>query len=142
MTNSGEIAKPPASDGAAHSRSDRRHAILAGDLRTTLLYLALPVLLEQLLSFCVGLYDTFLAGHLPPDVSDVATGAVGIGAYVSWLATLLFSFVSAGTTALVARAQGRGDVAEANQVANRSFALGLIIGLAFAACVLPLAGIV
>lgn len=124
------------------STDSRRQAILSGDLRTTLLHLALPVLLEQFLSFCIGLYDTFLAGHLPPDISDVATGAVGIGAYVSWLATLLFSFVSAGTTALVARAQGRADVTEANQVANRSFGLGLIIGLAFAACVLPLARLV
>jgi len=125
------------------SRSDaRREAILTGSLRRTLLYLALPVLLEQLLSFCVGLYDTFLAGHLPPDISDVATGAVGIGAYVSWLATLMFSFVSAGTTALVARAHGRNDRNEANQVMNRSFALGLIVGLAFAAAIIPVAGLV
>jgi len=121
------------------STDTRRERILTGDLRQTLLHLALPVLLEQFLSFCVGLYDTFLAGHLPGTISDVATGAVGIGAYVSWLATLLFSFVSAGTTALVARAQGRGDPADANRVTNRSFALGLIVGLSFAACIVPLA---
>lgn len=119
---------------------ERREAIVAGDLRRTLLHLALPVLLEQFLSFCVGLYDTFLAGHLPGEVSRAATGAVGIGAYVSWLATLLFTFVSAGTTALVARARGRGDVTEAVQVTNRSMALGLMVGLGFAALVVPAAG--
>lgn len=124
------------------SSDARREAILAGDLRRTLLRLALPVLLEQFLSFCVGLYDTFLAGHLPGGVSDAATGAVGIGAYVSWLATLLFSFVSAGTTALVARAQGRGDVADAVRVTNRSYGLGLMVGVAFAACAIPLAGLI
>jgi multidrug resistance protein, MATE family len=123
------------------SPDTRREAIITGDLRRTLLRLALPVLLEQFLSFCVGLYDTFLAGHLPGDVSDAATGAVGIGAYVSWLATLLFSFVSAGTTALVARAQGRGDLADAVRVTNRSYALGLMVGITFAACAIPLAGV-
>ena len=120
----------------------RREAILTGSLRSTLLQLALPVLLEQFLSFCVGLYDTFLAGHLGEGVSDVATAAVGIGAYISWLATLLFSFVSAGTTALVARAQGRGDVPEAVRVTNQSFTLGLMVGALFAACIIPTAGIV
>lgn len=120
----------------------RREAILTGSLRRTLLQLALPVLLEQFLSFCIGLYDTFLAGHLPGEMSDVATAAVGIGAYISWLATLLFSFVSAGTTALVARAVGRGDVNEALRVTNQSFTLGLMVGVAFAACLIPLAGII
>ena len=35
--------------------------------------------------------------------------------------------------------EGRGDRAEANRVTNRSFALGLIVGLSFAACIVPLA---
>ncbi|MFO1093446.1 MAG: MATE family efflux transporter [Planctomycetaceae bacterium] len=117
-------------------------SILTGDLRATLLRLALPVLVEQFLSFCIGLYDTFLAGHLRGGISEVATSAVGIGVYVSWLGTLLFSFVSAGTTALVARAQGRGDLDDANRVTNRSFTLGLLVGLTFVACVVPLADLI
>ena len=114
---------------AAGISDDRRTAILTGDLRRTLLHLALPVLLEQFLSFCVGLYDTILAGHLPREISSAATGAVGVGAYVGWLASLLFSFVATGTTALVARARGAGDYDDANRVLNRSYALGLLLGV-------------
>lgn len=130
------------SDTSTPAVDARREAILTGDLRSTLLWLAWPVLLEQFLSFCVGLYDTYLAGHLPDGNTDVATSAVGIGAYVSWLATLLFSFVSAGTTALVARARGRGDLAEAVRVTNRSYAVGFLVGLSFAVVVIPLAGVI
>ncbi len=126
---------------AAGINDDRRTAILTGDLRRTLLHLALPVLLEQFLSFCVGLYDTILAGHLPQEISSAATGAVGVGAYIGWLASLLFSFVATGTTALVARARGAGDDDEANRVTNRSFALGLLVGLFVLATILPLARI-
>lgn len=124
---------------AAGIDDHRRTAILSGDLRRTLLHLALPVLLEQFLSFCVGLYDTILAGHLPPDISRVATGAVGVGAYVGWLASLLFSFVATGTTALVARARGAGDTADANRVLNRSFVLAVLLGLVVIAVSYPMA---
>ncbi|MCH8829320.1 MAG: MATE family efflux transporter, partial [Planctomycetes bacterium] len=61
-------------------------------------------------------------------ISTAATSAVGTGAYVGWLASLLFGMVGVGTTALVARAWGRGDRAEANVVANRSLALAAVLG--------------
>ena len=99
----------------------------------------MPVLLEQFLSFCVGLYDTLLAGHLGNQQSEPATVAVGIGAYVGWLATMLFSLVAAGTTALVARARGAEDNQDANRVTNRSFALAAVAGLGFLVVILPLA---
>ncbi len=114
-------------------------AILSGDLHRTLLVLAAPVLLEQFLIFCVGFYDTWLAGNLPGGVSTIATGAVGVGAYVDWLATTLFSLVAAGTTALVARSRGAGNFAEANRIANRSVGLAVVAGLAFVAFVVPAA---
>jgi putative MATE family efflux protein len=103
------------------------------------LTLALPVLLEQFLNFCVGFYDTLLAGHLAADVSEAATGAVGVSAYVGWLASMLFSLVAAGTTALVARARGAGDNELANRVANRSMAMAAIAGVGFLALIVPLA---
>jgi putative MATE family efflux protein len=116
-----------------------RGRLLTGDLRWTLLGLALPVLLEQFLNFLVGFYDTWLAGHLRGGVSEAAVGAVGVAAYVGWLATMLFALVGAGTTALVSRARGAGDDAEANRVANRSLALAFVAGLAFLLMIYPLA---
>jgi putative MATE family efflux protein len=104
---------------------DQRSSVVTGDLRSTLFFLALPVLLEQFLSFCVGFFDTFLSGR----ISGNATAAVGFAAYVGWLGSLLFSLVGTGTTALVARFWGAGDFAMANRVANRSIALAALMGL-------------
>ena len=90
-----------------------------------LFWLAMPVLGEQLLILGVGQWDTFLAGQ----ISKTATAAVGVAAYVGWAATLLFSLVGTGTTALVARAWGGGDRESGNHLFNQSVPLALITGL-------------
>lgn len=115
------------SDGAAdavNSPDDRRSNILTGDLKKTLLFLALPILAEQFLTFCVGFVDTWLSGR----ISRNATDAVGTAAYVGWLASLLFGMVGTGTTALVSREWGRGDRDAANRIANRSIAMAGVMG--------------
>lgn len=105
--------------------------LLGSSLTSLVLLLALPSLAEQMLNFLVGTVDLVLAGNLSGDgVSRDATEAVGVAAYVGWLATMLFAIVGAGTTALVARAVGAGDDHLANQVANRALVLALITGLA------------
>jgi len=88
------------------------------------LRLALPVLGEQLLIFFVGVFDTFLAGQ----ISTNATAAIGVAAYVGWLASLLFSLVAIGTTALVARHWGAGEFGRANQIVNQSLPLAFFVG--------------
>ncbi len=85
-------------------------------LRHDLFRLALPVLGEQLLAFCVGFYDVYLAGLL----GKTETSAIGVSAYVSWLAYLTFSLIGTGTMAIVARAWGAGDFDEARRIAARS----------------------
>ena len=107
--------------------SDVRHRadLLTRPLRLTVFQLALPVLLQNFLSFCVGFFDTFLSGRI--DAS--ATSAIGVAAYVGWLASLLFSLVSVGTTALVARHWGAAKFDDANRVTNCSVRLAAIVGL-------------
>ncbi|MGE3315333.1 MAG: MATE family efflux transporter [Planctomycetaceae bacterium] len=99
--------------------------LVTGELRGTLFYLALPVLMEQFLSFFVGFFDTYLSGR----ISAEATNAVGLGAYVGWLAGMLFGLVGTGTTALVARHWGAGEFHDANRVMNRSIVLSVVMGL-------------
>ena len=104
--------------------AESSNRVLHGDLRRTLLWLALPALAEQSLIFCVGLVDTWLSGQISRD----ATSAVGTAAYFGWLASLLYGMVGTGTTALVARFWGQQNHDDGNRVANRSIALAAILG--------------
>jgi putative MATE family efflux protein len=103
----------------------------SGDFRSRVFLLALPALGEQLLNFCVSLFDTYLAGQVSTGEHGVGvyTTTVGIAAYISWLATLIFSLVGTGTTALVARSRGSGDFEQANRFANRSLTVAGGLGL-------------
>lgn len=100
-------------------------SVTAGPVRRTLLFLALPVLAEQVLNTLVGLVDTYLAGRISP----TATSAIGLAAYVGWLASLLLMLIGTGTTALVARYEGSGDHDRANHFANQSMTLAGILGV-------------
>lgn len=107
-------------------------ALLSGPVSRALLFLAVPVLVEQFLNLLVGLTDTYLAGT----VSKEATAAIGLGAMVDWLASLLFGFIGAGATALVSRHAGAGDGRGANHFANQSVSASLVLGAIVAAAVL------
>jgi putative MATE family efflux protein len=94
-------------------------------LSVEVLRLSWPVLVEQLLIYCVSLWDTYLAGTISTD----ATAAIGLAAYVTWLGTLLLSLAGVGATALVARAWGAGRRDEANLILNQSVPLTVGMGL-------------
>jgi len=113
--------------------------VLSGPLEQTVILLALPVLMEQFLNFCVGTYDIWLSGHLDENISKSATQAVGVAAYIGWLASLLFSMVAVGTTALVSRLWGARDFDEANLISNRSLALSAVAGVMFLLFIWPTA---
>lgn len=118
--------QPPSPDATSASRSCNANSpLLTAPLRSTMLKLALPVLVEQFLSFFVGFTDTYLSGW----ISKEATTAVGLAAYVGWLASNLFLLVSSGTVAVVARHWGAGEFEAANTSMNRALALGTLVGL-------------
>jgi putative MATE family efflux protein len=121
---------------AVHAPGEARlESLPRGSLNRQVFILALPMLGEQAVNFCVGLVDTFLAGQ----VGKEATGAVGTGAYLSWFVTLGFSLVGTGAAALVARGFGARDFKMANRAANQSFVLALVLGIAMSAFVYAVA---
>src|ERR1700712_4989446 len=67
-----------------------------------MLYLALPVLLENALHMVVGINDTYLANKLPKDAA-AAGAAVGTITYLLWFFKLLVPAVGTGRTAIIAR---------------------------------------
>ncbi|MCH7840898.1 MAG: MATE family efflux transporter [Planctomycetes bacterium] len=101
------------------------HSVTTGPVRMTLLVLALPVLAEQLLNTFVGLFDIFLAGR----ISAAATSAIGLAAYVDWLASMIMMLVATGTTALISRSAGAGKHDDANHFANQSMTLAALLGV-------------
>ena len=99
---------------------------MPGVLRPTL-YLAGPVLVEQLLNALVGLVDTWLTGHYVPGAAAMA--AIGLMAYLMWMLQSIFASVAIGATALVARFVGAGDVRLARHTTNQAFVCGTVVAV-------------
>ena len=104
--------------------SDEMSSATTG-LRHELFVLALPVLGEQLLTFCIGFFDVYLSGRL----GKSETAAIGLASYVSWLASMIFSLVGTGTAAIIAREWGAGRFEAARRVAGRSLTMAPVIGV-------------
>jgi putative MATE family efflux protein len=90
-----------------------------------LVRLALPVLAGHLLDMLVGFTDTWLTGNYLATARHLA--AINLVAYLLWLMVSLFSLVSIGTTALVARFVGAEDWRLARHTANQALFLGAVI---------------
>lgn len=88
--------------------------------------LAWPAVLTNLLQALVGLVDVKVVGHL----GAPAVAAVTTGHRVFFVLQAVLMAVTTGTTALVARAWGRGDREEAERVTRASLALCALFALA------------
>jgi putative MATE family efflux protein len=93
-----------------------------------LLWLALPVLAENILHIFVGLNDTYLASHLPSE-APAATAAIGLVTYVLWLIGLIAGAIGTGSTAIIARAVGAKHQRLANSVCGQSVTAAVIAGV-------------
>jgi putative MATE family efflux protein len=99
------------------------------------LFLALPVVAEQLLHSLVGLTDFWVASHLVPStdpnaaaINNAAGAAVGSVQYVLWLIGMLAGMIGTGATALIARAIGARDRRTANASCGQAISLALMVG--------------
>jgi putative MATE family efflux protein len=101
-----------------------------------ILTLAWPVLCQQLLVFLVSASDRFLAGYFDPDVAYQA--AQTTASYLTWVISSYTVFITAGSTALVARLVGAGDRPAAVRATNQ--ALLLAVGLGLVGSILGYAG--
>lgn len=104
-----------------------RRALLA-----ELVWLALPIAIENVLHMMVGLTDVYLASHLPTDKAP-ATAAVGSVSYILWLIGLIAGAIGTGSTAIIARAIGARHQSLANSVCGQSVTASVMTGLFLAA---------
>jgi putative MATE family efflux protein len=128
-----EMSKPGASVEASQRAAEvRLGGPLAGmPLSRQVLALAMWPLLEQVLTFFVGLADLLIAGRMAEDAESVAVlDAMGLGGYVAWFFNILQAAVATGVMALVSRATGGGDPALARRGMGQGFWLGMLAGTA------------
>jgi len=92
-------------------------------------FLAIPILIQQILVATVGLADKIFAGALPENIVLPAMDAIGIGSYIGWFIAIAVSGVGIGAQALIARAMGSGDVSSGSKVLGQSLMLAFVWGI-------------
>ena len=105
-------------------------------LNRAIVSLALPAVLENLLVSAVFIADSFLIGHLN---DPAALAAVGISGSYLFIANGLFMALSIGAMALVARAYGEGNEAQAKRMTGQAITLSVVFAVVCMAALFPLA---
>jgi putative MATE family efflux protein len=105
-------------------------AIPGATIARQVLWLAVPVLVEQSLVYLVFLSDTVLTGRY---LSQDHLAAVTVSSYLLWFLASLWTLVSVGATALVARRVGQNDRAAAARICQQSIGMALVVGAAMMA---------
>ena len=93
--------------------------------------LAFWPLLEQMLAFCVGYSDQFIAGRMDERAYDkiAVLASMGFNVYLTWFSSILQGAMATGVMALVSRATGARDRDLANQGLGQGLLLGVMTGL-------------
>ena len=103
--------------------------------KITLLGIAWPIFVEQMLRMLIGAVDTFMVSH----VSDGAVAAVGVSNQVIIFFLIAFNFIGIGTSVVITHHLGARDRAGADRIATNAIAVNTWLGAAFSASVYFLA---
>lgn len=104
----------------------------------TIVALAWPTMLEQLMQTAVQYIDTAMVGSL----GTQATAAVGATSTVNWLVGSTISAVGVGFLAYISQAFGAGEPEQAKKASAQSVLATVILGILFTALTLGLSGMV
>ena len=111
---------------------------LPWELLPTIMSLAWPTMLEQLMGTAVQYIDTAMVGSL----GTHATAAVGATTTVGWLVGSTISALSVGFLAFIAQACGAGRREEAGRAAAQAVITALLSGVLFTVLALRLSPVV
>lgn len=87
--------------------------------------LAIPVIIENILQTLLGTVDTYFAGQ----INDNAIAAIGVTNLIINVFIVFFTAISIGTSAVVARNFGKGEMDKVKEATIQSIFLGIIISL-------------
>ena len=107
---------------------------LPWEMLPTIIALAWPTMLEQLLQTAVQYIDTAMVGSL----GTQATAAVGATSTVNWLVSSTISALGIGFLSFVSQACGAGDREKAKRASGQAALAVLVSGLFFTALTLGL----
>ena len=95
-----------------------------------LLWLILPIVIEQIFSMSLGFFDSLIVSNIPVDGSNVSN-AVGNVDYINNLIIQLFAAFATGGAIVTSQFLGAGDNANANKSAKQVLMLVLCISVGF-----------
>ncbi len=104
----------------------------------TILSLAWPTMLEQLMQTAVQYIDTAMVGSL----GTTATAAVGATTTVNWLIGSTVSALGVGFLSFIARAYGAGDKENAARSVAQATLVTVLAGTVFTVLTLSLSGVI
>ncbi len=104
----------------------------------TILSLAWPTMLEQLMQTAVQYIDTAMVGSL----GTTATAAVGATTTVNWLIGSTVSALGVGFLSFIARAYGAGDKENAARSVAQATIVTVLAGTVFTVLALSLSGVI
>lgn len=115
-------------------RTKKKYTLFTGK---QLLYLILPIIIEQIFSTSLGMLDSIMISHIPVDGGN-ASNAVGNVDYINNLIIQLFSAFGTGGAIITSQFLGAADNENANRSAKQMLVLVSIVSLAIGALCLAL----
>ena len=110
-----------------------------GMMRSDILTIALPSLVELVLTSLTSMADQIMVGRLPGQLGVQALSAVGLCMNPKVILMTALMAINTGTTAVIARYRGMGNQEKANQTFKQSLifniflsAIMMVIGVVFA----------
>ncbi|NHN28852.1 MATE family efflux transporter [Paenibacillus agricola] len=95
------------------------------EIRKVILQLAGPSLVENMMMNLLQMIVMVMVGHL----GAAAVTAVGLTNQPVFFALAIFMALNIGTTAIIARAMGSGDIQDATRTAQQTFMLSLLLSI-------------
>ena len=120
------------------SLSSKRKRLINYSLLPSIIALAGPTMLEQLMQTAVQYVDTAMVGSL----GTSATAAVGATTTVNWLVGSTLHAVGVGFLAYISQAMGAGRRADAKRAGAQAVLAVLLLGSVFTALTLSLSGVI
>lgn len=90
-----------------------------------IVFLAIPIIIENIFQTLLGTVDTYFAGQLHDD----AIAAIGVTNLIVNIFIAFYTAISVGTSAVISRYVGQHDYKKANEAAKQSIIIGVGLGI-------------